>query len=111
MNKSFALLLTLVLLNLAAAFSQNVQSKSEIKNHFRNGYAPGGSHFGYLIDACYNYSISEGLIYDPANNSLKAEVSLQILNQNLADTARVLRQNQLNSLEAINQLRQDLTQT
>jgi hypothetical protein len=91
MNRSIALLLCLVVLNWASAFSQSTQTKSDIKNHFRNGYAPGSSHFGYLIDACYNYSVSEGLIYDPVNNTLKAEVPLVLLKKYLQDSIAAVR--------------------
>lgn len=85
-----SLLLSFVLL-LGMQTTQAQQSKQDIKNHFQNGYAPGAAHFGYLIDACYNYSVGEGLIYDTANNLLKAEVPLSILEQNLRDTAQNIR--------------------
>ncbi|MDE5418451.1 tail fiber protein [Labilibaculum sp. DW002] len=79
------------------------QTKNEVKGHFQNGYAPGAAHFGYLIDACYNYSIGEGLIYDTSNNLLKAEVPLSLLEQTLKDTATVIRNERDAKLEILSQ--------
>ncbi|MUP39419.1 tail fiber protein [Labilibaculum euxinus] len=85
-----SLLLSFVLL-LGTQITQAQQNKQDIKNHFQNGYAPGAVHFGYLIDACYNYSVGQGLIYDSGNNLIKAEVPLSLLEQNLRDTAQNIR--------------------
>ncbi|WP_421921216.1 tail fiber protein [Marinifilum sp.] len=90
--KKIYYLIFILLLNIPIANAQSIQGKQEIKNHFQNGNAPGAIHFGYLIDACYNYSVGEGLIYDSANNLLKSEVPLNVLYNKLSDTARILRQ-------------------
>jgi microcystin-dependent protein len=91
------------LISVQFVHAQSMQSKQEVKNHFKNGYAPGAIHFGYLIDACYNYSIGEGLLYDPANNVLKAEVPENLLKASLRDTAKVLRNERLIQIEKLKQ--------
>jgi len=102
MKRLYYLLLVLLLSGFSIQAQIN-QSKEEIKNHFKNGYAPLEIHFGYLIDACYNYSIGEGILYNPANNVLKAEVPLRILEQHLTDTARTLRDEYNGDFGFINQ--------
>ena len=103
MIKFYSSLFLSFILLLGTQTAQAQQSKQDIKNHFQNGYAPGAAHFGYLIDACYNYSVGEGLIYDTANNLLKAEVPLSILEQNLRDTAQILRSQRDAKLKELSQ--------
>lgn len=103
MIKFYSTLLLFFVLLLGTQTTQAQQDKQEIKNHFQNGYAPGAAHFGYLIDACYNYSVGEGLIYDSANNLLKAEVPFSLLEQNLRDTAQTLRNQRDTKLNELSQ--------
>ncbi|MCY1635201.1 tail fiber protein [Marinifilum sp. D737] len=91
MKKIYSLIIVLFFA-LPLVNAQSIQEKQEIKNHFRNGNAPGAIHFAYLIDACYNYSVGEGLLYDSANNLLQSEVPLSLLENSLRDTAITLRQ-------------------
>ena len=65
--------------------------KSLLESHFRSGNAPGQSEFHDLINSCYNYSVAKGLIYESGSNSLRAEVTLDLLKQMLSDTAKINR--------------------
>jgi len=62
--------------------------KSTLESHFRSGNAPGQSEFYDLINSCYNYSIDKGLIIETGTNSLRAEVTMDLLKKMLTDTAR-----------------------
>jgi hypothetical protein len=74
-------------------FSAQAQvDKTILESHFRSGNAPGQSEFHDLINSCYNYSIAKGLIYEAGTNSLRAEVTLDLLKQMLADTLKINRE-------------------
>jgi len=102
MIKFYSTVLLSFVLLLGTQTIQAQQTKQDIKSHFQNGNAPGAAHFGYLIDACYNYSVGEGLIYDPTNNTLQAEVPLDLLLENLEDTTLILRNERDSLLNELN---------
>ena len=105
MTKKIYLIISFIILLIFTAQAQ--VDKNKLESHFRSGNAPGQSEFYDLINSCYNYSVEKGLIYDPKHNSLRAEVTLDLLKQMLADTSRVNRERIAVLIQNLEQLNND----
>ncbi|MGZ2369582.1 tail fiber protein [Ancylomarina sp. YFZ004] len=84
MTRKIHLIISFIMLLTFTAQAQN--DKELLKSHFRSGNAPGQSEFHDLINFCYNYSVGKGLKCE--SGTLNAEVTLDLLNQILADSAQ-----------------------